>query len=79
MASALAIEIREAVKAAIEEWRPVQSRLLTTAEAAQYLKLSLRSMKAMQSHGDIPVVRTGRRVMVDIRDLDEWIEENKSR
>jgi excisionase family DNA binding protein len=31
----------------------------------------------MVFRGEIPHVRAGRRVLVDIRDLEEWIELNK--
>ena len=78
MASALATEIREAVRAAMEEWRPVQSRLMTIPEAAAYLKLSIRTIKSMLSKSNLVAVRSGRRVMLDVRDLDKWIEDNKS-
>jgi excisionase family DNA binding protein len=77
MPSALANKIREAVRAAIEEWRPVQSRLLTIKEAAEYLKISERTMKTLLAKGVIRKVPCGRRVMLDIRDLDQWIEDNK--
>jgi excisionase family DNA binding protein len=77
MPSALTNEIREAVKAAIEEWRPVQSRLLTIKEAAEYLKLSERTMKTLLARGEVRKVPCGRRVMLDIRDLDQWIEDKK--
>jgi excisionase family DNA binding protein len=77
MPSALQNEIREAIKAAIDEWKPVQSRLLTIKEAAEYLKISERTMKTLLAKGCIRKVPCGRRVMVDLKDLDQWIEDNK--
>jgi len=34
-------------------------------------------MNHLIAAGKIPVVRADRRVMLDVRDLDHWIEHNK--
>jgi excisionase family DNA binding protein len=52
-------------------------RLLTVEETAQYLSLSEREIHNMLANHELPGVRRGRRVMIDIRDVDSWIEVNK--
>jgi excisionase family DNA binding protein len=53
-------------------------RLLTIAEAAVYLSLSEREIYNMVASKDLTEVRHGRRIMIDIRDLEAWIDKNKS-
>jgi excisionase family DNA binding protein len=53
-------------------------RLLSVEEAATYLSLSKREVYNMLASGDLRAVRHGRRKMLDIRDLDEWIARKKS-
>lgn len=79
--SALAHEIRLAVR---EEFRSLISastlkdrRLRTIPEAAKYLTLSVRTLKDMLSRGELRRVRKERRVMLDVQDLDQWIEDHK--
>ncbi len=55
------------------------NRLFRAREAAQYLGISERSLWTLSNMGDLPVIRIGRAVRYDIRDLDQWIEERKSR
>ena len=52
-------------------------RLLTVQEAAVYLALSEREVYNMLANKDLNRVRHGRRLMVDIRDLEEWIAGHK--
>ncbi len=52
-------------------------RLLTVEETAVYLSLSKREVYNMIANGSFPVVPHGRRTMLDIRDVDSWIERNK--
>jgi excisionase family DNA binding protein len=55
-----------------ESFAPIDSPLLTLEEAADYLR---RSMDWMYHTGrnEIPVVKIGRRVMFEKRDLDAYI------
>ena len=53
------------------------ARLLDLPAAAHYLSLSYWTIRDMVSRGEIPHVRAGRRVLVDVRDLDRWIDQNK--
>jgi excisionase family DNA binding protein len=55
-------------------------RLLTLKEAAVYLGRSSWGMRDLAWAGRIPVVRYegGRKLFFDIRDLDAFIDKNKS-
>jgi excisionase family DNA binding protein len=52
-------------------------RLLSPEEAAKLLSLSKREVYNMTANGQLPAVQHGRRKMLDVRDLESWIEENK--
>lgn len=52
---------------------PPASGLLTTAEAAGYLRLSRRSMERLVAGRQVPVVHIGRRVLLRQADLDAFI------
>ena len=54
-----------------------QVRLLDLRRAARYLGFSYWTLRGMLHRGDIPFVRAGRRLLIDVRDLDSWIEEHK--
>jgi len=53
------------------------ARLLDFRAASQYLSLSYWTIRDMVSRGEIPHVRAGRRVLIDVRDLNRWIDQNK--
>ncbi len=52
-------------------------RLLSVEQAAEYLGRSKASVQHMVASAKIQVVRADRRVFLDVRDLDAWIEQNK--
>jgi hypothetical protein len=54
-------------------------RLLPLKKAADYLGLTVWSMRERIWAGDIPVVRFpgGRKMFVDVLDLEEFIQRNK--
>ena len=52
-------------------------RLLTVKQAAEYIGRSESAMRHLIHNRDIPVVRKGRSVRIDRKDLDTWIENNK--
>ena len=58
----------------------LRKRLYTLKEAAQYLGRSLWGMRELIWAGEIPVVRGNgnRKIFLDIKDIDEYIERNKS-
>jgi len=53
-------------------------RLLTAKQAATYIGRSEQAIRHMIFQRDIPVVRDGRCVRIDKKDLDTWIENNKT-
>lgn len=52
-------------------------RLFSIPEAAHYLGRSVDSLREIIWSGKMPIVRNGRRIFLDIRDMDAWIEKNK--
>jgi excisionase family DNA binding protein len=74
--------IKMACQAAIKEALHVSDlsplRVLTVEEAAGYLALSEREVYNMISNRDLVSVRHGRRLMIDIRDLELWIAAHKA-
>ena len=56
-------------------------RLLTLKDAAEYLGISVWAMRERIWAGDIPVVKFpgGRKMYVDVEDLEEFIKKNKTR
>jgi len=55
----------------------VRPRLFSVEEAAVYLGRSKEAVEHMVGAGKLAVVRADRRVFLDVRDLDRWIEANK--
>lgn len=58
---------------------PLKKRLFTIKEAAEYLGRSEWSIRELIWGGSLPSVKVGRRIHLDILDLDKWIEEHKTR
>jgi len=56
----------------------LQKRLLTVQEASIYLGRSIPSIRELIWNGSLPIVREGRRIHLDIIDLDRWIEQRKT-
>ena len=57
----------------------VFKRLYNIPEAAQYLGRTSWSVRHLIWSGELPEVRAGKRVQVDIKDMDAFIEMNKQR
>jgi excisionase family DNA binding protein len=55
----------------------IQPALLNVKDAAVYLGRSEQAVQHLIFQRELPVVRIGRRVHLDRRDLDAWIEKNK--
>lgn len=75
--------IRAAVLQAFEERDRMNEstgapRLVSVERAAQYIDASEREIHNMIARGELPVVRHGRRVKLDLRDIDQWIKLNKA-
>jgi excisionase family DNA binding protein len=63
-----------------DESTPVKSkRLLRTRDAAQYLSISSWKLRRLIQDGKLPVVQDvdGSPFLLDVRDLDGYIERNK--
>jgi excisionase family DNA binding protein len=54
-------------------------RLLSMAEAARYMSLSYWTIRDLIATGQLPKVVFGKRILVDIQDLNALIEKNKTR
>jgi excisionase family DNA binding protein len=55
----------------------IQKRLYSLAEAAEYLGRSEWSVRRLIWAGKLPQVKSGKRVHLDIQDVDRFIENNK--
>lgn len=53
-------------------------RLYSVPEAAFYLGRTVDALREIIWAGKIPFIRDGRRIFLDVRDLDTWIEQNKT-
>ncbi len=57
-----------------------KSRLLTVKEAADYCRLSTSTLNRLRVSGDGPrYTKLAGKVLYDVRDLDQWIEDSKRR
>ena len=56
-----------------------QKRLYSVKEASVYLGRSVCALREMIWGGKLPYIKDGRRVLLDIYDIDEWIKKNKTR
>jgi excisionase family DNA binding protein len=56
---------------------PLARRMLSIEEASKYLALSTWTVRRMIWTGHLPHVRRGRRILLDLRDLDTWIDREK--
>jgi len=54
-----------------------RKRLYSVVEAGEYLGRTPWAIREMIWKGKLPAVRDGRRILLDIDDLDRWIEANK--
>jgi len=52
-------------------------RLISIREAGEYLSRSPWTIAEMVRTGKIPYVRDGKRKLLDLQDLDAWIDSNK--
>jgi len=52
-------------------------RLISIKEAGDYLSRSAWTVAEMVRTGKLPYVRDGRRKLLDLRDLDAWVDSNK--
>jgi excisionase family DNA binding protein len=55
-----------------------RKRLFTVVEAASYLSLSASTLNRLRVNGGGPrYAKLGGKILYDLRDLDQWIEDSK--
>lgn len=54
-----------------------QKRLYSLREASSYLGVSYWSVRDLIHAGDLHYVKIGRRVLIDLRDLERFVESQK--
>lgn len=62
----------------METRKTATKRLYTIKEAALYLGRSVWSMRELVWSGKIPFIKDGRKFYFDIKDLDDYIDRNKT-
>ena len=84
-ASKIVADVRELAShalARVQRGSLVSPRLLDIDDAARYLSMSDKAIRELIYQGDLAYVQkiAGRSpFLIDIRDLDRWIEKNKIR
>lgn len=63
----------------VNPMRPIPKRLYSIKESAVYLGRSACAVREMLWKGKMPYVKDGARVLLDINDMNEWIDRNKTR
>lgn len=54
-----------------------QKRLFSIKEASVYLGVSPWAVRELIWKGSIGQIKIGRRVLIDVQDIDLWIDQNK--
>jgi len=54
-------------------------RLYSISEAAYYLGRTVNALREIIYRGRLPYVKDGRRVFVDKKDMDDFVEKSKTR
>lgn len=57
----------------------ISKRLYSINEASIYLGRSVWAVREMLWGGKLPYIKDGRRILVDIKDMEAWVERNKIR
>lgn len=57
--------------------RQTPKRLFSVAEASVYLGRTVCALRELVWAGKIPYVRSDRRIFLDVKDLDAFIEQHK--
>jgi excisionase family DNA binding protein len=69
--------VEQAVRKALNVDEATNRRLLSVEQAANFLSLSEREIYNIISSRELPAVKHGRRTLLDVRDLDDWIKAHK--
>ena len=54
-----------------------KKRLITQREAGEYQGISYWTVRDLVFNGELPHIRMGRRILMDIKDLDDYIQRSK--
>ncbi len=73
------IERKEKYKQARKHPTGPVKRLYSVSEGAFYLGRTVNALRALIWAGKLPYIKDGRRVLLDVRDMDEFIERGKQR
>lgn len=57
---------------------PITKRLFSLKDSAVYLGRTVWGVRELVWNGRLPVIREGRKYYIDIKDLDAYIENNKT-
>lgn len=76
--TSLAQQIVGQIRAELTQGQALKPRLLTVEHAATYMGRTEEAMQHMVASGKVPTVRIDRRVFIDVRDLEQLIETNKT-
>lgn len=55
----------------------MQTKWLTVAEAAEYLKMGRSTIYKLLKEGKLPAHKAGRAWRFDVKELDDWIKSGK--
>jgi excisionase family DNA binding protein len=69
--------VEAGVRKALNVNEATNRRLFSIEEATVYLALSRREIYNMIASDELPAVKHGRRTLLDIQNLNEWIEQAK--
>lgn len=58
--------------------RPEKKRLYSVKEASTFLGRSTWSVREMLWAGKLPYIKDGKRIFIDILDMERWIEQSKT-
>jgi hypothetical protein len=67
----------EAIADAVLARLRVKPRLFTIDQAAVYIGRTPKAVRCLADNGAFPMVRSDGRIMLDVRDLDSWIDNGK--
>lgn len=77
LVESITAQVRADLQARSHQQSAAEKRLLSIEAAGEYIGRTEGAMRHLIFQRDIPVVRNGRNVRIDRKDLDIWIENNK--
>jgi excisionase family DNA binding protein len=71
----LKMAVEELIKDVMEE-NANEDEIMTIRDAAQFLKVSIPTIRSLISKGEIPFFKRGQIIRLNRLDLKEWLKEN---